>query len=179
LAWRAVALDRRESEFGGDDQVTREDEPAGWTARGVVALGAGLVAACFAVAFLVVEGRGVEMTAGLWAFAGRTAFGHAAGGFVAGWALAGLFGRGGLPGWALSVLGMILVTVLGGVLGTLAETLPGLLRQGGLMAEIIKIGAGAAITPLAIASLPWLGAVWVGGLAAIHLAARAARTAAA
>lgn len=151
----------------------------GWTARGIVALGAAVLAGGFVSAFLAVEGRGVEMTGDLRAFAVGTLLGHVGGGALVGFALAGLFGRRGVAGWGLAVLGGALVTLLGGLLGTAVETVPALLRAGSVVAEMIRVAAGMAVTPLAIVSAPWLGAVWAAGVAAIHLAAGAARARAA
>jgi hypothetical protein len=151
------------------------EPPAGWSARAIVGLGAAALAAAFAFAFLWGERQGVDLTAGIWAFALGTLAGHAAGGLVLGWALAGLFGRRGVAGWALAAVGGALVTVLGGLIGTAVEVLPAALGGASPASALVRVAAGALITPLAIASAPWLGAVWAGAVAALHLAARAAR----
>ena len=152
-----------------------QDAPAGWTARGLVAIGTAALTGAFAIAFLWGERQGVDLTAGVWAFVAGTLAGHILGGFVLGWSLAGLFGRSGAGGWALAALGGALVTVLGGLIGTAVEVLPAALGGAGLAAALVRVATGALITPLAIASAPWLGAVWLAAVATIHLAARAAR----
>ncbi len=155
--------------------MTADDDRPGWTARTLVALGAAALTGVFALAFLWGEREGVDLTAGIGAFAVGTLAGHAAGGAAAGWALAGLFGRSGAAGWPLAALGGVLVTLAGGLVGSALETLPGFLADGNLAAEVVKLAAGALVTPFAIGSAPWLGGVWAGAVAAIHLAARAAR----
>ena len=155
--------------------MTADEGRPGWTARSLVAIGTAALTGAFALAFLWGERQGVDLTAGIWAFVAGTLAGHVAGGFLLGWALAGLFGRGGAGGWALAALGGVLVTVLGGLIGTAVEVLPAALGGAGLAAALVRVAAGALITPLAIAAVPWLGAVWIAAVTALHLAARAAR----
>ena len=155
--------------------MTADDDRPGWTARGLVALSAAALTGAFALAFLWGERQGVDLTAGIWAFVAGTLAGHILGGFVLGWALAGLFGRSGAVGWALAALGGVLVTLLGGLIGTAVEVLPAALGGASSASALVRVAAGALITPLAIAAAPWLGAVWIAAVAALHLAARAAR----
>lgn len=156
-----------------------ETGKTGWSVRGLVAAGAGLLAAVLAAVFLAMEARGVARTAEVWIFAATTLAGHAAGGALAGAALAGLFGRRGAAGWALAALAGALVTLLGGLAGALAENARDLFAGADPAALALRVAGGTLVAPLAIAAAPWLGAVWAGAIAALHLGALAARARAA
>ena len=154
-----------------------EDDPAGWTARGFVATGMAVLAALFAFLFLFEDRQAAAGATGVWLFVGEVIVFHGVGGIVAGWALAGLFGRRGAFGWALAAIGAILATLLAGAIGGLVSSLPALLSGSGVSAEAIRIAAAAFVAPFAVAAAPWLGAVWVAAVAALHLLSRAARSA--
>ncbi|MEE4120560.1 MAG: hypothetical protein V2I65_16285 [Paracoccaceae bacterium] len=152
-----------------------ETEPAGWTARAIVAAGMAALAALFAFLFLYGDRQAATGATGAWLFVGEVILFHGAGGLVAGTVLAGLMGRRGTAGWPLAALGGILATLLAGLIGGLLSSLPALLSGVSLVTEAIRIGAAMLVTPLAVAAVPRLGAVWAVAMAALHLLARAAR----
>lgn len=102
---------------------------------------------------------------------------HAAGGAVAGYLLARLFGRRGAGGWLLSLLGAVLVTVIGGLLGGALAGVPALLLDSDRLAAAIRIAFGAVTVPLAVAEWAVTAVVWPVALVLSHLAAARARTA--
>ena len=76
-----------------------ETEPAGRTARAIVAAGMAAVAALFAFLFLYGDRQAATGSTGAWLFVGEVILFHGLGGLVAGAALAGLIGRRGTAGW--------------------------------------------------------------------------------
>ncbi|WP_147238796.1 hypothetical protein [Rhodosalinus halophilus] len=100
------------------------------------------------------------------------------GGAVAGALLSGAFGRRGIGGWFLSALAGVVTTTVGGMLGSLAGLLPSLISEGWTTGDLIGIGAGALILPLAIIDWPLLILIWIGLVVAAHLLARHRRPAA-
>jgi hypothetical protein len=97
------------------------------------------------------------------------------GGGVAGWLLAGLFGRRGLAGWPLAILGGIVATTVSGLLGSAVAFLPDVLADGWDVVDVIPIVYGLAIVPLTFAARPTLFFVWLALIVATHLWARHAR----
>lgn len=156
-------------------QMAEAEAATGWTARGVAAVALAALACLMAFFFLYADRNAAAGAEGLWAFVTEVLLGHAAGGFVAGWLLAGLFGRRGVPGWGLALLGAVLASLLAGLVGGIIATLPALMSGTSMVSAAIRAGAGALVTPLAIAGAPWLGAVWLAGIAGLHLTARALR----
>ncbi len=155
--------------------MTAETGTTGWTARGACGVGLALLAAILAFSFLY-EDRGAAAGAeGIWAFVTGTLFGHALGGFVAGWLLAGLFGRGRAVGWVLALVGGIVAVLLAGLLGGVVTALPSLVSGGSVVTEAIRVGTSAFVGPLAVAAAPWLGLVWFGGVGALHVAVQKTR----
>ncbi|RDC74470.1 hypothetical protein DLJ49_04055 [Rhodovulum sp. 12E13] len=152
-----------------------ETEPAGWTARAIVAAGMASVAALFAFLFLYGDRQAATGSTGVWLFVGEVILFHGVGGLVAGAALAGLFGRRGTAGWPLAAFGGVLATLLAGLIGGVLSGVPTLLSGGSPVTEAIRLGAATVVTPLAVAAAPLLGAVWAVAMAALHLLARAAR----
>ncbi|KPQ17542.1 MAG: hypothetical protein HLUCCA09_01580 [Rhodobacteraceae bacterium HLUCCA09] len=152
-----------------------ETEPTGWTARAIVAAGMAGLAALFAFLFLYGDRQAATGASGAWPFVGEVILFHGAGGLVAGAALAGLFGRRGAAGWPLAALGGMLAALLAGLIGGLLSSVPALLSGVSLVTEAIRVGAATVVTPLAVATVPWLGAVWAAAIAALHLLALAAR----
>jgi len=147
------------------------DEPsAGWTARGVSAAVLAGLAALFAFFFLFADRGAAAGASGIWAFVTGTLAFHAVGGFVAGWLLAGAFGRRGVPGWALAVVAGALAMLFAGALGGAIAAVPALLGGGAtLTGEAIRIGAAALVTPMALAQAPWLGLLWAAAILVLHL----------
>ncbi|WP_297977620.1 hypothetical protein, partial [uncultured Amaricoccus sp.] len=99
----------------------------------------------------------------------------ALGSAVAGWLLAGLFGRRGAAGWLLALLGAVAATMVAGLLGSALGLLPDLLRDGWQSSDLIPILFGLAVLPLAFVGKPLLLAAWLGLIALTHVWARQAR----
>ena len=105
--------------------------------------------ALFAVAFALQDVLTADAP-GASAYAGTVTLGlcHAAGGAIAGYMLAGLFGRGGASGWLLAIIGAILAVLLGGLFGGVFAALYGAVtRTSDLATEFIRIGLGAVTAP--------------------------------
>lgn len=100
----------------------------------------------------------------------------AVGGAIAGWLLAGLFGRRGVLGWLLAVLGGIVASLVAGIFGSAVGLIPDLLADGFSMADLIPIAAGIIIVPLAFGGMPLLIPVWLALIVVTHVWARRART---
>jgi hypothetical protein len=152
-----------------------KETPPGWSARSVVALGMAALAFGFAFAFLYEDRAAAPGAEGIAAFVTGTLLFHALGGAVAGWALAGLFGRAGAFGWPLAALGGALASIAAGVLGGAASGLPDLLGSGSTVAGAMRIATAAFVTPLAVAAAPWLGAVWLAIVLGLHIVTRRLR----
>ena len=99
----------------------------------------------------------------------------ALGSAAAGWLLAGLFGRRGVAGWLLALLGAVAATVVAGLLGSALGLLPDLLRDGWQMSDLVPILFGLAVLPLAFVGKPLLLVAWLGLIALTHVWARQAR----
>ncbi|WP_111429692.1 hypothetical protein [Rhodobacteraceae bacterium DSL-40] len=99
----------------------------------------------------------------------------AIGGALAGWLLAGLFGRRGLRGWFLALLGGIVTALIAGLLGSAVGLLPDLLADGFSMGDLIAVAFGLLVFPLALAGQPLLLALWLILIGLTHLWARRAR----
>jgi hypothetical protein len=137
-----------------------------------------LIGAVFFFAFLLedVVGRSSVVWADLpWAVILRYVVAMVIGGALAGWLLAGSFGRRGVAGWLLALLGGALATTIAGLLGSAFGLLPDLLADGWEMADLIPIGYGLAVLPLAFAGVPLLSLAWLVLVALTHVLAKRAR----
>ena len=101
----------------------------------------------------------------------RYAVAMALGGAVAGYALSGLFGKSGAPGWALALFAGFLVSTLSGVLGSAFGLAPDLLSDGYQTSDLLAIGAGALVLPLAMVGWPILLPIWLALVATAHVLA--------
>ncbi|QJF51196.1 hypothetical protein [Roseobacter ponti] len=97
------------------------------------------------------------------------------GGAVAGYVLAGLFGRQGITGWCLAMTAGVLVATFAGLLGSAIGLAPDLLSDGYQTRDIVAIGAGALVFPLAVIGWPVLLPVWIVLIARAHMLARRRR----
>ncbi len=148
------------------------------TARNVTTTMMALTGAIFFVVFLLedVVGRtGIAWANLPWGLIVRYVIAMIVGGAIAGWLAAGLFGRRGVTGWLLALLGGALATTAAGMLGSAVGLVPDLLADGWDMADLIPIGYGLVVLPLAFAGAPLLILVWGVLIAATHLWARRAR----
>lgn len=84
----------------------------------------------------------------------------ALGGAVSGAAFAGMFGRMTIPGWVLAFLGAVLASLLGGLIGSAIGLLPDMAADGLSLTEVISIGFGLVLIPLAMAGHPAMVGVW-------------------
>jgi len=82
-------------------------------------------------------------------------------GAVAGALFSGLFGRHGLPGWLLALLGGILATAVTGLLGSFFGLVPDLLTRGWGQTDFVAIGMGLLVVPLSFLDHPVFFPVWL------------------
>jgi hypothetical protein len=114
-------------------------------------------------------------TAVPWALVIRYGVAMAIGGALAGAALAGMFGRAGVGGWLLSLLAGAIASVVAGLLGSAVGLAPDLLRDGFQTGDLIAVGFGAFLAPIALIESWGHLAVWVGLIALTHLLCGKAR----
>jgi hypothetical protein len=114
-------------------------------------------------------------TAVPWALVIRYGVAMAIGGALAGAALAGMFGRAGVGGWLLSLLAGAIASVVAGLLGSAVGLAPDLLRDGFQTGDMIAVGFGAFLAPIALIESWGHLAVWVGLIALTHLLCGKAR----
>lgn len=105
----------------------------------------------------------------------RYIFAMAAGGALAGFLLSGWFGRRGFLGGVLALLGAIVAALIAGLFGSAIGLAPDILADGWQMKDIIPIGMGAAIVPLAFVSQPILLLPWLTLLVITQIWTKAAR----
>ncbi|NDR56549.1 hypothetical protein [Aliiruegeria sabulilitoris] len=98
------------------------------------------------------------------------------GGALAGWLLAGLFGRGGVLGWALAGVGGVVTTLLACLVGAGFGRLPELVADGFQLADLISVLAGLLIPVFAMAGQPLVAVVWCGLIVLTHIRAGRARS---
>jgi len=104
-----------------------------------------------------------------WALILRYILAMGIGGALAGAALAGLFGRRGVAGWLLAALAGLVVVAVTGLLGSAVGLLPDLLADGWQMKDLIPIGFGLLVLPLALINNPLVLVIWLVLLAVTHL----------
>lgn len=105
----------------------------------------------------------------------RYAIAMGLGGALAGYILSGFFGRFGFFGWLLAFVGGLLVATIAGVLGSAIGLAPDLLADGIQARDLIPIGAGALVLPLAVVEWPIVVVIWVALIFTAHLIARRSR----
>jgi hypothetical protein len=114
-------------------------------------------------------------TAVPWVLVIRYGVAMAIGGALAGAGLAGLFGRAGLGGWLLSLVGVAVASIVAGFLGSAVGLAPDLLRDGLQPGDMIALGFGAFLAPIALFESWGHIAVWFGLVALTHLLCAKAR----
>jgi hypothetical protein len=136
-----------------------------------------LVGAGFFSVFLLedVLGRGVNWGTLPWGLVLRYVVSMGLGGAFAGWLLSGTFGRRGASGWLLALLGGVLATTTAGLFGSAAGLLPDVLSDGWETADLVPIGFGLAVLPLAFAGQPLVFLAWLGCVLITHVWARRSR----
>jgi len=110
-----------------------------------------------------------------WGLIVRYALAMAAGGAVAGLVFSGLFGRRGVGGWLLALIGGILAATLAGLAGSLIGDLPQSLSTGFSGDAIIRIFAGLLVVPLSITEQPIMAGVLLVMVALTHVLVKRAR----
>ena len=146
-----------------------DKEQTRWTARSATAVGMAALACLLAFLLLYQDREAAAGAEGLWAFVAEVLLGHAAGGFVAGWVLAPLFGRRGIVGWLLAFVGGALASLLAGLVGGALSSLPVLIGGQGLATYLVGLGGGALVKPFAMANAPWVVVVWLAVVVGLHL----------
>jgi energy-converting hydrogenase Eha subunit A len=97
------------------------------------------------------------------------------GGALAGIMFCGLFGRRGIIGWCLAMIGGVIASLLSGVLGSVFGLLPELLADGFSPSDVVQVGAGLFVLPLAVAEQPALLLAFFVLVGATHVLCRRAR----
>lgn len=110
-----------------------------------------------------------------WGLVLRYVLSMGAAGALVGAVLAGVFGRGGIAGWALSIAGGIVAATVAGLLGSFFGLLPGLLSRGIGTGDMIAILAGGLVLPFTVAEWPIVGALWLALVALTHVSIRKLR----
>lgn len=98
------------------------------------------------------------------------------GGALAGYLLCGTFGRGGVGGWVLALLGGVIAASLSGLLGSAFGLLPDMLSDGFSLSEAIQIVAGLLVLPLAAIEEPVLIPAVAALIAATHILCKRRRS---
>ena len=135
--------------------------------------------AFFAVAFALQDRASWPegATGPIWGEVAILAATQAAGGAIAGYLLATLFGRRGVIGWVVATVGAIVVCLLGGLLGGALFGLREMIGGGNeLIQGLIRLGLGPLNAPLAIAETPSLAAVLAAATGLAHLMIQRVRT---
>lgn len=91
----------------------------------------------------------------------RYAVAMALGGALAGYLLAGLFGRPGMLGWIMALLGGLLASLVSGFAGSLIGLSPELLLDGVHTSDLIAIFAGILVLPFALADGLTIALAWI------------------
>lgn len=153
------------------------DDERGRSPRFVATVMMAVVGAVFFSIFLLedVGETGLVASELPWALVLRYVLAMGLGGGLAGWLLAGLFGRGGVSGWVLALVGCALATMVAGLFGSAVGLLPDMLADGWETSDLIAIGFGLAVLPLAFAGQPLVLAAWLALTILTHLWVRRAR----
>ena len=99
----------------------------------------------------------------------------AAGGAICGALFSFLFGRRGIIGWVLGLLGGLITPVFAGILGSVFSRFGSFLAEGVSLPDLIAVGAGAMLLPFAVVSFPLIVVPWFGLTVMTHLWARKSR----
>ena len=96
-------------------------------------------------------------------------------GALVGYSLYGMFGKSGLKGWALALVGGFLVATIAGIVGSAVGLVPDLIADGPRTGAIIAIFAGALVLPLALIGWPLLLLIWIVLVSLAHIIARSGK----
>ena len=111
-----------------------------------------------------------------WALILRYEAAMTLGGAIAGFLLSGLFGRRGLRGWPLALLGGVMASTLAGLFGSAVGLIPDILSGGWDQGDLVSIASGLAILPLTLIGHPLLFLLWLLLLILTHVWARRTRS---
>lgn len=138
-----------------------------------------LVSACVFGVFILQDIRALPDTSTAtppWGLILRYAVAMTTGGAVVGYLLSGLFGRSGIAGWALALLGGLIATSMSSLLGSAFGLLPDLAADGLSTTEIIEIAAGLLVLPLAASEQPVVLLFVIGMVLVTHSWCKRARS---
>ncbi|MEM0908482.1 MAG: hypothetical protein AAGJ94_14025 [Pseudomonadota bacterium] len=136
---------------------------------------AALFAAAFGLVAIVLLYEDHQSGEGVVLFAAELIAFYAVGGAIAGLLSAPLFGHGGLSGWVRAIVGGLVVTVLGGMLGGALAATPTMVMNQSLLPLAMGLALGTVSLPLAAPQAPLTVPLWLGVIIAAHVIARAAR----
>ncbi len=108
-----------------------------------------------------------------WALICRYTLSMIVGGALAGYLLAGKFGRPGITGWVSATLWGLAASLAAGFLGSLIGMLPERLSDGFQSADLVAVAAGGLILPFAAHDWPWLLLLIPVAIGLAHLRTRA------
>ncbi len=112
-----------------------------------------------------------------WGLITRYGLAMTAGGALVGFVLAGLFGRRGVLGWVLALVGGTVAASLSGLIGSAFGLLPELLSDGFSASDAAMVVAGLLILPLTAIEEPWILAVLAALIALTQILCQRQRTA--
>ncbi|WP_170478207.1 hypothetical protein [Ruegeria arenilitoris] len=91
------------------------------------------------------------------------------GGALMGFLLAPMFGRSGVGGWIIALVGGLLSTLIAGAFGSFFGLLPDLLSDGWQASDLVSILFGFAVLPLAAAENLSSSLIWLVMVIAAHI----------
>lgn len=142
-------------------------------ARWIVISVMGIMGAAFFYVFLSDDLQNSGASAA--PLASRYLIAMAVGGGLAGAVFARLFGQPGVQGWIWAAIGAVFCSLVAGLIGSFLGVVPDLIRDGLSSQNLVSIGFGLVLIPLAMVGRPIMFVVWLGLAAVAHLLAARAR----
>lgn len=97
------------------------------------------------------------------------------GGAIAGFLMSDMFGRQGIFGWFLALIGGGITSIFAGVLGSFVGLVPDLLSSGWQPAMLIGVASGGLVLPFALVGWSALVVIWIAIVVVTHLKIRRRR----
>lgn len=110
-----------------------------------------------------------------WNLILRYALAMTAGGALVGFMFCGLFGRNGVLGWVLALIGGVIAASISGLFGSAFGLLPDLLADGFSTSDAVQVAAGLLILPLAAIEQPMVLVIVLALIVVTHLWCNRAR----